>query len=75
MGMMVLIDRAGFRTEPGKRLPETGSLEFVDKPLNALVAHFFPSLIRKQSLRLELGPTLPPAPGHWGHQCALWLGD
>lgn len=42
MGMMVLIDRAGLRTEPGKRLPETGSLEFVDKPLNALVAHFFP---------------------------------
>lgn len=42
MGMMVLIDRAGLRTEPGKRLPETGSLEFVDKPLNALAAQFFP---------------------------------
>lgn len=42
MGMMVLIDRAGLRTEPGKRLPDTGSLEFVDKPLNALVAHFSP---------------------------------
>lgn len=70
MGMMVLIDR----TEPGKRLPETRSLEFVDKPLNALAAHFFSSLVRKQSLRLELGPTLPPGPRHWG-QCALWLGD
>lgn len=74
MGMMVLINRAGLRTEPRKRLPETGSLEFVDKPLNALVAHFFPSLIRKQSLRLELGPTLPPVPGYWGQLVCFVVG-